>query len=489
MLRAGHPKGLVSLFFAEMWERFSFYGMRSLLVLYMTKQMFYGDKVAYGVYGAYGALVYASPVIGGMFADKLLGHQKAVMLGAVLMALGHFCMAVPNEIAFYMALALLVLGNGFFKPNISSIVGKLYPVGDPRRDAGFTIFYMGINLGAFFSPLVCGVIGELYGWHYGFGIAGIGMLIGLLVFRNGRHHFAEHGLPPDPAKLKAPLFVGLSRQTLLYIGCAMAVPFVALLLNRNQFTGSILYIVATGILGYLIYQMVRCEKVERDRLIVILVLTFFSTLFWAFFEQAGSSLTLFADRNVDRTFFGWTMPASLTQSLNPLFIVVLAPLFAKMWVKMQGMSKHPSIPTKFVWALAQVGLGFGILVFGSIFAKDTGITAMVWLVLAYLLHTTGELCLSPVGLSAVTKLSPARLVATVFGAWFLSSSFAHYLGGAIAKFTEVATEEGMAAVVDPVASLPVYTGVFTDIFWVSLAATALLFLCVPFLKKMTHGVE
>src|SRR3989338_7000757 len=182
MLRAGHPKGLVSLFFAEMWERFSFYGMRSLLVLYMTKQMFYGDKVAYGVYGAYGALVYASPVIGGMFADKLLGHQKAVMLGAVLMALGHFCMAVPNEIAFYMALALLVLGNGFFKPNISSIVGKLYPVGDPRRDAGFTIFYIGINLGAFFSPLVCGVIGELYGWHYGFGIAGIGMLIGLLVF-------------------------------------------------------------------------------------------------------------------------------------------------------------------------------------------------------------------------------------------------------------------------------------------------------------------
>ena len=488
-MKLDHPKGLYVLFFSEMWERFSFYGMRALLVLYMTKQLFYGDARAYGVYGAYGALVYAAPVLGGFLADRFLGYRKAIILGGILMSLGHFLMAAPAEIFFYTALALICLGNGFFKPNISSIVGKLYKEGDNRRDAGFTIFYMGINGGAFLAPLVCGLIGETFGWHYGFGLAGVGMLLGLIVFVRGGKHLEGHGLPPNPALLQKPLFAGLKSIHGLYIGCILLVPVLALGLNRNATVGGILYTVGIVIALFLLYTAFTSDKVTRDRLLVVMVLMFFHTLFFAFFEQAGSSLTLFADRNVDRDIFGWVMPASVTQMINPFFIIVLAPMFAKLWIDLQSRGRQPSIPFKFVFGLLQVGLGFGALVYGGIMAQSTGVVAMVWLILAYLLHTTGELCLSPVGLSAVTKLSPPQAVGAVMGAWFLTISFGHHMGGGIAKLTRAPSDVEATAAFNLVQSLKVYSTVFLDIFWVALGASVLLLLLTPLLKRWMHGVE
>lgn len=481
-MKLDHPKGLYILFFSEMWERFSYYGMRSLLVLYMTKSLLYGDSKAYGVYGAYTALVYAWPVVGGILADRFLGYRRAIILGGILMAMGHFCMAVPNEIVFYIALSLLCLGNGFFKPNVSSIVGKLYGEGDPRRDAGFTIFYMGINLGAFLSPLVCGLVGEIFGWHFGFSLAGVGMLIGLGVFLKGQKLLEDKGLPPDPVLVK-------KRSPLLYLFCVLAIPLIALGLSQNQYIGNILYITGILILAFLIYIALTSEKIARDRLLVVIGLMVFHTTFWAFFEQAGSSLTLFTDRNVARNVLGWLMPASVAQSFNPFFIILLAPLFSRMWFGLQSFGRQPSIPTKFVLGLIQVGLGFGILVFGASFAKQTGMTALIWLVLAYFLHTTGELCISPVGLSAVTKLSPAKAVGTVMGAWFLTISFAQHLGAIIARLTATQSEAQIAEVVSPVYSLPIYSSVFLDIFWVALAVSIVLLLLTPFFKRLMHGVE
>ncbi|MBI4211619.1 MAG: peptide MFS transporter [Deltaproteobacteria bacterium] len=486
--RDSHPKGLYVLFMTEMWERFSFYGMRALLVLYMTKQLIYSDSKAYGVYGAYTAMVYALPILGGLLADRLLGYRRAITLGAILLAIGHFLMAFPSQMFFYIALALICCGVGFLKPNISSIVGKLYPQGDPRRDSGFTIFYMGINVGAFLSPLACGIIGENYGWHYGFALAGIGMLLGLIVFLRGQKHLQGIGEPPAPEKITAPFLGKLTRVHTLYAACVIAVPILAIALVYNQIISASLYVTTIATVLFLIYVAVTTEKVGRERLLSVIILMIFHTMFWAFFEQAGSSLTLFADRNVG-DFFGWRVPASVTQSINPLFIIFLSPFFAQMWIDLSRRRKQPSIPTKFVLGIAQVGLGFGALVIGAAFAKDTGMTAFIWLVLAYLLHTTGEICISPVGLSAVTKLAPVHAVGTVMGAWFLSISFGQHVAALFAKLTQVSGEiEGMETV-SAVQSLPIYTHVFETITWLALAIAAFLFIIRPFLKKLMHGVE
>lgn len=487
-VKSGHPKGLYILFFAEMWERFSFYGMRALLVLYMTKHLFYGDARAYSVYGAYGALVYTFPVIGGMLADRFLGYRNAVVLGGILMALGHFAMAIPNETYFYLALGLLCLGNGFFKPNISSMVGKLYPEGDPRRDSGFTIFYMGVNLGAFFSPIVCGLIGEIWGWHYGFGLAGVGMLLGLGVFIKGQHLLEGHGLAPHPANLKAKMLPGVPNIYLLYFGCLLLVPGIAILLNQNQFVGSLIYIVGFVMIAYLLYVGFTSGTVARDRLFSLIILMFFHTAFWAFFEQAGSSLVLFADRNVDRMFFGWEMPASTTQSFNPLFIIFLAPFFARLWMKLQIKKSQPSIAFKFVLGMVQLGLGFGAFVMGAKLVGDNALVGMIWLVLGYFLHTTGELCLSPVGLSAVTKLAPSHVVGTVMGTWFLTTAFSHHFAGLISKLTAVPDAVGGASAA-PSVSLALYSSVFQNICIVAIVVGVILWVLTPLIRRMMHGVE
>ena len=482
----GHPPALFVLFFSELWERFSFYGMRALLVLYMTKRLLYADADAYGVYAAYGALVYALPVLGGMLADRLLGYRRAIILGGSLMAIGHFVMAF--EPAFYEALALIALGNGFFKPNISSLVGKLYAQKDPRRDSGFTIFYMGINIGAFLAPLACGYIGEEYGWHYGFGLAGIGMVVGLVGFVLGKSFLMGYGEPPDPQRLRAPVLPGISGSSSVLVACVVAVPLISLTLQYNSVVSYVLYGGGFVILGYLLTVAFKSDRVAGQRLGVVIILIFFHTVFWACFEQAGSSLTLFTDRNVDRTVFGTEIKTSLFQAVNPLFIVIFAPLFSMLWPFLERRGLNPSIPMKFSLGLVQLAFGFCLLVVGAQFAGPDGMTAVTWILLAYLLQTTGELCLSPVGLSAVTKLSPPQIVGTVMGAWMLSVAFAHNVAGFIAGLTETG-DGGGEAIVTPAETLGVYAGVFQQIFIGALITAVVLAVLTPVVKRMTHGVK
>lgn len=476
-----HPKGLANLFFAEMWERFSYYGMRALLVLYMTKGLLYPDKAAAGVYAAYGALVYATPLLGGILADRLLGNRRAVLLGGSLMALGHFVLAIEHPVAFYSALALLILGNGFFKPNMSSLVGSLYEADDPRRDSGFTLFYMGVNTGALAAPLICGYIGETFGWHFGFGLAGVGMVVGILVFHTGARQFGERGLAPDEE--------GLKRRNLHLIVPLLAlacVPLVALLVKHNSVMEFLVPAVAGSGLLYMVYTALRCEPTERDRLLALIGFFAFNVLFWAFFEQAGSSLTLFTDRNVERHFAGQEIPASVFQSVNPIFIVLFGPVFASLWVKLNRVNLNPRTPVKFSLALMQLGLGFGILVWGAKSASAEGMVPMGFLLGAYLFQTTGELCLSPVGLSMVTKLAPKRIVAFSIGFWYLATSVAHHLAGAIAKMTDTGLDPKTLTALQ---TLPVYAHVFGTIASVSFLAALVLLGISPILRRLMHGVH
>jgi POT family proton-dependent oligopeptide transporter len=515
------PRALYMLFFAEMWERFSFYGMRALLTLYLVRQLFAemsatdSDAKAKGIYAAYGALVYATPFVGGILADRLLGYKRAVMLGSVLMALGHFVMAIETEFFLYVALAFLIVGNGFFKPNISSIVGGLYPDrNDPRRDGAFTIFYMGINLGAGVAPLLCGYLGETYGWSYGFGLAGIGMLAGLVVFGFGAKQLGDNGDPPND-KLNHKV-AGLSIENWTYAGAFASVAAFALLVRYFELMSYVLTPFSLLVVGIIFVAAIRDTKIVRERLFVVLILLFFSTLFWAFFEQAGSSLTLFTDTNVERH----GLPASVFQSVNPAFILLLAPVFSALWVGLGRRHKEPSIPVKFALGIAQLGVGFLVLAWSAGFAVDGEITIagengaeltqaaavvpLLFLIGGYLLHTTGELCLSPIGLSMVTKLSPHKITAMVMGGWFLSSAMAHHLAGLIALLTsppETGAAAGTLAVetglLDAVGTrspelltsydnLANYLTVFEQIGYVALGAAVLCFAMAPLLTKWMH---
>lgn len=439
----GHPIGLYVLFFTELWERFNFYGMRALLIFYFISTFKFDIEGASHSYGAYNGLVYATPLLGGLLADRIIGYRRSIILGAILMALGEFglCFAgfgiIPQNFAtVYTSLAFIIVGNGFFKPNISTLVGKLYPQGDSRRDGAFTIFYMGINIGAFLAPIFCGQIGQKYGFHYGFGLAGIGMVIGLLIFLWGKRILGDHGMPPNAKALSASTPVGIPAGIAVYIGAFLLVPFAAFLVSKPDIVIKFAAPVVGGaFLVYLLWEAVRSNHAERVGIFAALILTFFSIVFWACFEQAGSSMNVFAEKHVNRTFFGFEIEASVFQSVNAIFIVVLAPVFAWLWVWLGKHKLEPSSPVKFGLALVQVGLGFIALVIGAKQAVDGNKASLIWLVLAYFLHTTGELCLSPVGLSMITKLAPARLGGVMMGMWFMCTAFAHLLGGVIAGMT------------------------------------------------------
>ncbi len=638
----GHPTGLFTLFFAEMWERFSYYGMRALLVFYMTKGFLkYNDSRAYTVYGAYTALVYMTPFIGGLLADRLLGQRIAVIIGGLLMAAGHLFMGVENPNAFYLAMALLIVGNGFFKPNISTIVGTLYPAGSHLRDGGFTIFYMGVNLGAAMSPLLCGYIGETYGWHYGFGLATIGMMVGLAVFimpnvvtqaligagamgavfallkfrpdnttailwnsfvaiclalagaisitalaRGGLP--ASAGAAKDHVRVKTVAIVVIG----IFVAIAILMHFVSgfsLLTSDKQpvqliasstidefkkggtltkiaavFLEEIskpagLLLTVTGILafGYLIVKTFVLDTIARHRMFVVLTLTFFSMLFWAFFEQAGSSLNNFADRNVDRvsesrmitaedvgqtikiqptqeqlgysngeTVFTldqlnalratdankanvafeveWNigkdnvgmgvatrsqeLAASMFQSVNAVGILIFGLVFTSLWTFLGTRGLEPPTPVKFALGLIQLGLGFGVFWYGASISDSRGMVAASWLVLGYVLHTTGELCLSPVGLSMITKLSPKVLVSTVMGAWFLATAFSQYLAAIISQFTGVEHGGGDENVIPiPLETVHVYGDVFKQIAIAACICGAICLAISPLLMKWMHS--
>jgi len=492
----GHPKGLLILFFTEMWERFSYYGMRALLILYLTKHWLYADAEAGMIYGTYAALVYAVPVLGGMIADRFLGLRKAIVFGAALLVAGHLGMAFEgppaqiidgqvvrssgHEQVFYLSLALIVVGVGFLKANISTIVGRLYEQDDPRRDGGFTIFYVGINLGSFIATLLCGYLGETYGWRYGFGLAGIGMLAGLLTFLWGGAWLKGIGLPPEGSPLQIRRF-GLTFESRIYLSSALA---VLLVWQGMQFTGEIgtLLTVFTGVIcTYVVwFSLTQCEPIERDRMLSMLLLIAVSVVFWSLFEQAGSSLTLFTDRNVDK---GEVFTASMFQSFNPLFIILFAPLVAMLWLRLASSRLEPSTPVKFAIGIALVGMGFLVLVLGARFADEQGQVGVIWLALMYFLHTMGELCISPVGLSMVTKLSVQRVAAMMMGVWFLSSAFAAYAAGLIAGLMAIDDQNTESS---GQASLVIYTLVFEKLGYFAIAVAAGLLVISPWIRRRMH---
>ncbi len=434
----GHPRGLATLFFTEMWERFGFYGMRALLILFMTAPAVTGGLAlpvaqAGVIYGTFTAMVYLLSLPGGWLADNILGQRKAVLYGGILIAAGYYSMAIPGQTAFYIALSLVAMGTGLLKPNVSTIVGGLYPENDPRRDAGFSIFYMGINIGALLAPFICGYVGERISWHYGFAIGGVGMTIGLIQYVLGSKYLEGAGLPPAPNP-------AARKQAGMGAGVTLAIFVIVMLLSRtgviqisaealSNALGLFLTLVVVTVFGGLLMGK-NWTPVERKRLGAILVLFIASTLFWSAFEQAGSTLSLFAERNTHLAIGSWGFPASWFQSLNSMFLVAFAPLFAALWLK---LGRHePSTTSKFVMGLVFVGLGYAVL----IPVANGHAVSPFWLTLTYFFHTLGELSLSPVGLSAMTKLAPQRIVALIMGVWFLSISVGEWIGGRIAAVYE-----------------------------------------------------
>ena len=592
----GHPRGLVILFLTEMWERFSYYGMRALLVLYLTQHFLFGPAEAQGIYAAYAALVYLMPVIGGMIADKYLGSRKAVIIGAVLLVAGHFTMAFegtggqeyltvggteyalevegrdtdrrifavngdertevritsegvstvgaepsaaiaadavatgtaealtgetpeaaagaaapaveapeasgfPASVAsgeyslrterdlsaepiLFLALSLIIVGVGFLKANISTVVGALYEENDPRRDGGFTIFYVGINLGSFLATAACSYLGIRYGWAYGFGLAGIGMLFGLLTFILGQSWLEGRGAPPVP--LKGRSILGIPVAGFFWVAGLVAVFPTWLLMQRHELIETVLPW-AAGVIFLLVvgYTVIKLHGAERSRMLVAEVLIFFSVLFWALFEQAGSSLTLFADQSTEMP--SW-FNAAQTQMFNPGIIVIGGPIMAALWVWLAKRNAEPSTPVKFSFGLMFVGLGFLVLMWAAAnMANSDFRVPLTFLFLTYLFHTIGELCLSPVGLSMITKLSVERVVGLMMGVWFLSSSVAHIAAGLIAKATATDTVAGV--VTDRAEALSTYGSIFGTIGWVGVGVGVFLLLISPILKKGMAGVH
>jgi proton-dependent oligopeptide transporter, POT family len=445
----GHPRGLSTLFFTEMWERFSYYGMRALLILFMTASAATGglgfDTASAGaVYGLYTSMVYMSTLPGGWIADRVIGQRRAVLYGGIIIACGHFSMAFPTLVTFYLGLFLIVVGTGLLKGNVSVIVGQLYGARDARRDAGFSIFYMGINLGAFISPLICGYLGQWVSWHAGFAAAGVGMLIGVIQYVLGGRYLGEAGLRPATATPAA--HAAARRQAMIW---GLVIAAAVLVIGGGAYTG-VLPVTATQIAdgaGYLLLGL--CVAFfgwlffggdwtpdERRRLYVIGVLFLAAALFWSLFEQAGSTLNLFADRDTRTTVFGWPYPSSWFQSMNSLFVWAFAPVFAWLWLSLGRRGQEPSTPVKFSLGLLLVGAGFAVLVVAARLSAAGVQVSPLWLTVVYLLHTFGELCLSPVGLSAMTKLAPVRIGGLMMGVWFLATSVGNFIAGRLAGFYE-----------------------------------------------------
>ncbi|MDP1642999.1 MAG: oligopeptide:H+ symporter [Phenylobacterium sp.] len=595
-LMRNHPRGLIVLFFAEMWERFSYYGMRGILIFYLTQHLLFDDDVANAQYGSYTSLVYLLPLIGGILADRYLGTRKAVAFGALLLVAGHLAMAVEGEPTretlayagqtyevslegrmddrqvrlmvegdaysfgpaagggleivglpataplpavlpagsyemvktvdpvgvnvFYLAVSLIILGVGFLKPNISTIVGQLYPQGDPRRDSGFTLYYYGINLGAFWASVLCGLLGQHFGWGYGFGLAGIGMALGWIVFVLGKPLLEGKGEPPNPELLAKPVVGPVNREWLIYLSTIPAIGAVWWLVQRNAVVGwvlSVAIILSLIIIAYVILKV--CQtKVERQRMMLATVLIFGSVVFWTLFEQAGTSLNLFAARNVDlsvtdgaTSFLGIPMgspeqlaaagvatdswwswidarfAAAQVQSFNAGFILIFAPIFAALWAFLGRRGLDPDPTMKFGLGMVQAGLGFMVVVWSAGLADDSFRVPLMVLGLLYLLHTTGELFLSPVGLSEITKLSLASVVSFMMAVWFLSSAIAQYVGGWIAGLAGTETLGGQ--VLDPAAALRTSLEVFQMLGYWGLAAGAVFIVLSFFIKGWAHGVE
>jgi proton-dependent oligopeptide transporter, POT family len=469
----GHPRGLFVLFYAEMWERFSYYGMRALLVLYLTKHWLFADGKANLIYGAYGALVYITPVLGGLIADRYLGQRKAVIFGGILLALGHLLMAVegnggqadPTINVFWAALAFIIVGSGFLKANISVIVGQLYKMTDVRRDAAYTIFYMGVNVGAALGTILVGYLGETIGWAYGFGLAGIGMVLGLIIFVIGKPALLGRG--------EAPVPLARQREMTLYgVGLA-AVAVIWMLIRYQDAIQTLLIVSGVAMLGYTLFEAFKLPKAPRERIFAMLFLIALNPIFWGLFEQAGGSLNLYTDKYVDRG----GVPTSLFQSINPIYIVLFAPIFAALWQYLGRKGLEPSAPAKFGLALTQVGIGFLVFVWGANSVGAAAMTPVIFVFLIYLIHTTAELCLSPVGLSAMARLAPLHLASFVMGAWFYMTAVGNFVAG---KIGEATGGEGGEM------SKELTLAIYSKIGWITIGVSVLVLLLSPIVKKWMH---
>ncbi|MFC6197197.1 peptide MFS transporter [Ponticaulis profundi] len=558
----GHPRGLVILFLTEMWERFSYYGMRGLLILYLTQHFLFSDERSSLMYGAYTALVYIMTIVGGSLADRYLGQRKAVTFGAILLVLGHFGMAfegsgskeimtyqgveyelaldgrggdanqlvisetgqsfisfnegatamivedpaavgLPGEVPrsdyttriereelfvyiLYLSLALIIAGVGYLKANISTIVGALYGIEDKRRDSGFTLFYMGINLGSFLSSISCGILGIVYGWAWGFGLAGIGMGLGLVVFLWGQKWLDGKADPPSYEKLKEKVLGPINIELACYLTGILIIA-VAMLVVMNAAIIPDWFVGGLGIAIFaflIIYTITKLQGIERDRMFSAIYFIMAQIPFWALFEQAGSSLNLFTDRLVDRTIFGWSVPAPVFQFLNAGYIVIFAPMLAWLWVTLAKKRLEPSTPVKFAIGVFLAGLGFLAIVAGMKTSGATGLTAVYFVFLIYWIHTMGELMVSPVGLSSVTKLAPARVVGMSMGAWFLFSGLSNYLAGVIARATGAETIGGQLT--DVAAAKAGYASVYSNVAYVAMGIALVMLLISPLIKRLMH---
>ncbi len=502
-VQSGHPKGLYVLFVTEMWERFSYYGMRAILILFMTKALLMDSGSASILYGNYTGLVYLTPLIGGYISDRYWGNRRSIFVGGIIMAVGQFLLfgsasMIGSSVApvmFYIGLLSLIVGNGFFKPNISTMVNQLYPAGDKRVDAAFSIFYMGINLGAFFSPLVCGSLAEKIDFRWGFFAAGVGMVIGVLVFEFLKNKYVVSadgkpvGLKPERAIEKtmdtpkaqaefSPARIGLWLVVYAVLWC------VFMFLVGFNFVSTLIFATSIAASGFVITDPT-LKKEERDRIIVVYIIAFFVIFFWSAFEQAGASLTLFADQQTDRTIFGWEMPASYFQSVNPLAIIVFAPIFAIIWTSLGKRNREPASPVKQSIGLFLLAMGYIIIAFGVKGATPQEKTSMFWLFSMYIVHTLGELCLSPIGLSMVARLAPLRLASLLMGIWFMSNAMANDFAGMLSKLYP---EGGKATNLLGIQITDLYD--FFMVFVVMAGvASVILFLLSKKLLKMMHGVR
>jgi POT family proton-dependent oligopeptide transporter len=481
----GHPRGLSTLFFTEMWERFSYYGMRALLILFMTATVANGGlgfdtATAGAIYGLYTSMVYMTTVPGGWIADRLIGQRRAVLYGGIIIATGHFCMAFSSLASFYVGLFLIVIGTGLLKGNVSVIVGALYSKDDIRRDSGFSFFYMGINLGAFIAPLVCGYLGQRVNWHMGFAAAGFGMVIGIIQYLAGSKYLGTAGLHPAPAespeaasRLRTRALIGGTALLALIVAVGAGAYTGAIPMTARQVSnaaGYVLLLITAGFFGWLFFAGDWTPE-ERRRLYAISALFLAAALFWSAFEQAGSTLNLFAERNTNHALLGFSFPSSWLQSVNSAFIFMFAPVFAWIWFRLGH--RQPSSPAKFAMGLIFVGAGFAVLIAAAQLSANGATVSPMWLILTYFLHTCGELSISPVGLSAMTKLAPARIAGLMMGIWFLATSVGNYIGGRVSSFYE---------------SWPL-PGLFGAVAGFSIVAGVVMFLLTPSIKRMMGTVN